>query len=530
MPVPTNADEFIALVRKSNLIDPARLEAYLATHPGPHESPAALAQRMRADGLLGGFHVEQLLRGRYRGFFLGKHKVLDRIGLGGMGQVFLAEHVNMRRRVAIKVLPPDRASNEFTRQRFLREARAAGQLDHPNLVRAYDVDEDRGVYFLVMEYVDGVSLYELITRVGPLAPERAAHYLWQAANGLQYMSERGMVHRDIKPANLLVDRLGVIKILDLGLVRSQEETDSLTRGEGVKILGTADYLAPEQAIDCSRVDVRADIYGLGATGYFLLTGRPPFGGEKVAQKLIAHQTQPVIPVHELRPEVPPELSAVISRMLAKRPSDRYQTPAEVISALDPWAAEPPPPPTGREIPAVAGCEMYASSAAVNLSWSAVKAASRSGSRPGIATGPGSGSGSGIRFQSDSNVGIGQKSSPRPDQTPLPTALAPGTGQPVEPKFWGGQTLPPVLPASATHALAGDAARGVRGRPAAVAGPATPVHTRPSSLRQVLVAVTIVLTVTLAVWTVSLLTGLIGSSSQVPEQLDAPAVTEPARTP
>src|SRR5262245_36596756 len=137
MPAPTTADELVTLVRKSKLLDPAELDEYLSNQQVPFADPAALCARMRADGLLGAFHVEQLLRGKYRGFFLGKHKLLDRIGLGGMGQVFLAEHVNMRRRVAIKVLPPDRAQNEFSRERFLREARAAGQLDHPNLVRAF---------------------------------------------------------------------------------------------------------------------------------------------------------------------------------------------------------------------------------------------------------------------------------------------------------------------------------------------------------------------------------------------------------
>src|SRR5262249_18856167 len=151
-------------------------------------------------------------------FFLGRYKVLDRIGLGGMGQVFLAEHREMRRRVALKVMPPDRTENQYARERFFREARAAGQLDHPNLVRAYDVDQDGSVIFLVMEFVDGISFQDLVARHGPLDPVRAVHYLWQAASGLGFLADRGMVHRDIKPANLLVDRNGVVKILDLGLV------------------------------------------------------------------------------------------------------------------------------------------------------------------------------------------------------------------------------------------------------------------------------------------------------------------------
>ena len=217
-------------------------------------------------GLITKFHADQLLRGKHRGYFLGKYKLLERIGLGGMGQVFLAEHVSMRRQVALKVLPPEMSTNEYTRERFMREARAAGQLNHPNLVRAMDVDGEGEVLYLVLEYIDGVTLHDLVAQNGPLDPHRAANYLWQAANGLAYVNACGLIHRDVKPANILVDRLGVVKILDLGLVRSQVEDDDLTRGQGVKILGTADFLAPEQAIDCSSVDVRADLYALARLG------------------------------------------------------------------------------------------------------------------------------------------------------------------------------------------------------------------------------------------------------------------------
>jgi serine/threonine protein kinase len=213
MPAPTTIPELLEVVRKSNLIESARLDAYLVTHPGPYETPAELCDRMQADGLITPFHARQLVRGKHRGFFLGKHKVLDRIGLGGMGQVFLAEHVTMKRRVAIKVLPPDRAENKFARERFLREARAAGLLDHPNLVRAFDVDADGDIIFLVMEFVDGISFHDLVSRFGPLDPARAGYYLWQAANGLAYLHAHGLIHRDIKPANLLV-RDGAIVVID----------------------------------------------------------------------------------------------------------------------------------------------------------------------------------------------------------------------------------------------------------------------------------------------------------------------------
>jgi serine/threonine protein kinase len=496
MPAPTTVDELVSLIRKSNLLDPAVLDEYLAAHPGPFADPGALCARMHADGLLGAFHVEQLLRGKYRGFFLGKHKLLDRIGLGGMGQVFLAEHVNLRRRVAIKVLPPDRAQNEFSRERFLREARAAGQLDHPNLVRAFDVDCEGDVYFLVMEFVDGVSFHELVTRHGPLDGARAAYYLWQAAHGLAYMSERGLVHRDVKPANLLVDRHGVVKLLDLGLVRSQVESDDLTRNEGVKILGTADYLAPEQALECSKVDVRADIYSLGATAYFLLTGKPPFGGDKTAQKLIAHQVQRVKPIREQRPDVPAALAAAIERMLAKRPADRYQTPGEVIAALDAWAIEPPPPPAAHEIPAVIGCGTTASSS-VNLSSGVTRTP-----RPG--TGSGS-SGSGTRYTHGSHLKLGHLSGVRSGIRQPAAAVAEPPKRVAE-----APVLPPILPAAATHGLLKRPAPGVRPRIASM--DETEPETRPSIMTRQRTWVAVVASLTLAavVCIVALLSGAVGN--------------------
>ena len=423
MASPTTVDAFFDCVRKSGLLETAQFEAFLATHPAGFESPAGAAACLIADNLLTPFHTGQLLRGKHKGFFLGRYKILDRIGLGGMGQVFLAEHDSMRRRAALKVLPPDRSVNEFSRARFLREARASAQLDHPNLVRAFDFDQDGEVTFLVMEYVDGVTFHDLVLRSGPLNAYRAAHYIWQAANGLSYLHERGMIHRDIKPANVLVDRQGVIKLLDLGLVRSVDDVENLTRGEGVKILGTADYLPPEQAIDCSAVDRRADIYGLGATAYYLLTGHPPFVGEKVAQKLIAHQMQAVTPICAARPDVPEGLSDAITRMLAKRPDDRFQSATEVMDAVEEWATYMPEPPSEVEIPATAGMSGHAGM--VNL-----------GPRPSSRAAPGltSASGSAIKYHSDPK-------------------LNGGASVAIAPSFPTVDNGPAVLPAMATHGAA-----------------------------------------------------------------------------
>jgi serine/threonine protein kinase len=498
MPAPTTTPELLEVVRKSGLIEPARLDAYLVTHPGPYETPAELCDRLQADGLITPFHARQLVRGKHRGFFLGKHKVLDRIGLGGMGQVFLAEHVTMKRRVAIKVLPPDRAENKFARERFLREARAAGLLDHPNLVRAFDVDADGDIIFLVMEFVDGISFHDLVSRFGPLDPARAGYYLWQAANGLAYLHAHGLIHRDIKPANLLVDRLGVVKILDLGLVRSEAEDDNLTRGEGVKFLGTADYLAPEQAIDCSNVDARADLYSLGAMGYFLLTGQTPFDGDRVAQKLIAHQTKAIRPIRELRPEVPAALCGVITKLLAKKPADRYQNAAELLAALSEWAQTPPPPPTEEEIPAVTG-SAFLNSASVSFSAVLLRSAERSGGSSVTLGGSASGSSSGrLNGLASSAARAGASSSVLP--------------KPAE-------FLPPILPASATHGERAPAAP----LPELAATAPPPVS---RSRQRFSVAIAFSLALAIAVWQVALLAGASFQSSPRQAPANPPADTTP----
>jgi serine/threonine protein kinase len=217
-------------------------------------------------------------------------------------------------------------------------------LDHPNLVKAYDVDQENGVHYLVMDYVDGYSLQQIVSRFGPLSIELSAHSIRQAAQGLQAAHAAGLVHRDIKPANILLDCNGVIRVLDLGLALffSDREDPLTLKFDNKPVLGTADYVAPEQALDSHEVDSRADIYSLGATFHFLLAGQPLFPKGQIAQKLIWHQTLQPEPLRHLRPEVPAELAAIVERMIAKSPDRRYQTSAEVIEALQPWTANPLP--------------------------------------------------------------------------------------------------------------------------------------------------------------------------------------------
>jgi serine/threonine protein kinase len=358
MSAPSTVDQFLDLAGKSGLLDPEGLRAYLqrlrSGGAGP-AAPRALADALVRDGLLTRFQVEQLLQGKWRNFVLcGKYKVLGPLGAGGMGAVFLCEHAIMRRKVAVKVLPGSRADDPAHVERFHREARAVARLRHPNIVIAYDVDRDHNVHFLVMEYVDGSTFHRLVKARGPLSPLRAAHYIRQAALGLQHAHEAGLVHRDVKPSNLLLDRGGTVKVLDLGLARFfSDPPDDLSRRHAESPVGTMDYMAPEQALDSHAVDIRADVYGLGATFYYLLAGHGPFREGTAAQKMLWHQVRPPRPIHELRPEVPEGLSAVITRMMAKAPEDRYQTPAEVAEALAPWTTTPIPPPAAEEMPPLA---------------------------------------------------------------------------------------------------------------------------------------------------------------------------------
>jgi serine/threonine protein kinase len=357
MAAPSTADEFLELTVKSGLVEPQELRAYLQglddASPRPDEAKA-MADALLRDGLLTRFHVEQLLRGKWRNFVLsGKYKVLGPLGSGGMGQVYLCEHQVMRRRVAVKVLP-DPAGDASALERFRREARAVAQLKHPNIVGGHDIDRDGKLHFLVMEYIDGSTLYSVVKRHGPMDPVRAAHYVRQAALGLQHAHEAGLVHRDIKPSNLLLDRSGTVKILDLGLARFfHDKSDDLSRRHAESPVGTMDYMAPEQAVDSHRVDIRADIYSLGATLYFLLAGHGPFSGATPLQKLLCHQLEEPRPIRELRPQVPRGMDAVIERMMAKDPAERYQTPAEVVRALAPWTRKPIAPPPPEEMPELA---------------------------------------------------------------------------------------------------------------------------------------------------------------------------------
>jgi len=354
MAAPSTVDEFVELIRKSAVLDEPRLSSYVQKLKNDLATPKELslvAGLFVRDGLLTYFQAEQFLQGRWKRFTIGKYKVLEKIGSGGMGQVFLCEHKLMRRRVALKVLPTVKAADPSSLDRFYREARAVAALDHINIVRAYDIDQDDNLHFLVMEYVDGASMQDMIRKSKRMDITRACHYMYWSAIGLQHAHASGLYHRDIKPGNILVDRTGVVKILDLGLARFfNDDEDLLTKKYDESVLGTADYLAPEQAIDSHSVDGRADIYSLGATFYFLLTGSPPFSDGSIAQKLLWHQTRTPKPVREIRPEIPASVAVILEKMMAKKAEDRYQTPALLAEALLPFTQTPIGPPPEDEMP------------------------------------------------------------------------------------------------------------------------------------------------------------------------------------
>ena len=338
--LPQTSDDLLRLIDRSGLIPLEKVHQRLNGNKPP-ATARPLAQLLVQSGLLTNFQAEQMLQGKSRGFFLGNYRVLERVGGGATAGVFLCEHQVMRHRVAVKVLDQQLLQDDPNNLlRFRREARAAAALSHPNIVRTIDLDEDAGRHFLVMEYVEGVTLNNWLKR-NPQAPQKVfASFILQAALGLLHIHENNLIHRDLKPGNLLIDKQGTVKILDLGLAKFTEDTgDLLSKVQGANIMGTVDFMAPEQADGDLDLDIRADIYSLGATLYFLLTGgQAPFHGSTVGAKMIAIQFQNPKPISDYRPEIDPRLEKIVERMMAKSPEDRYQTPAELIETLQAWMA------------------------------------------------------------------------------------------------------------------------------------------------------------------------------------------------
>lgn len=377
-------NELVDFLTRYQLLSHSHLEA-LAREAGKYKSASEITEDLVQRGLLTKYQQSHLLTGQGDKLVLGPYRLIEPLGEGGMGMVVKGWHPRLDRYAAIKLIRPQvLASRPEIVTRFHREAKAIAQLHHPNVVMLYDADEVNDTHYIAMEFVDGPTLEKMVRQNGPMSIKQSCDYMRQAALGLQHASECGLVHRDIKPSNILVttkgignnkrsstqikrpalvtirDRelavestvngrpdqaWGVVKILDMGLARLQEslEEDSnadqgtpLTRAGA--LLGTPDFIAPEQARDARSVDIRADLYSLGCTFYYVLTGRPPYPGGNDVQKLIKHQTERAVPIEDLRPHVPTAVTRVVERLMAKRPEDRFQTPQALADELAAYLA------------------------------------------------------------------------------------------------------------------------------------------------------------------------------------------------
>jgi serine/threonine-protein kinase len=355
MPIDSVAT-LVTQLNQSGLLQPPQLAEVTRQLQPRFQDPRALARHLIDRGWLTPLHINALFQGRGKDLVIGPYVLLERVGEGGMGQVFKARHQKLGKIVALKVIRKEWLAQPEAVRRFQREMQAASKLAHPNIVHAFDADQIGDTHLIAMEFVEGVDLARLVKEKGPLPIPTACDFIRQAALGLQHAFERGMVHRDIKPSNLLLTRAagqkregpwGTIKILDMGLARvpRPDDVDTSDSSSGTIthagcVVGTPDYIAPEQARDSHRVDIRADLYSLGCSFYLMLTGQVPFPGGTGMEKLFKHQLDVPTPVTNLRPDLPPELAAVVDRLLAKAPEQRYQTPIEVTQAVEAFIVAP----------------------------------------------------------------------------------------------------------------------------------------------------------------------------------------------
>ena len=327
-------EQYVKTILASRLITRTQMEEVFHKLEGqPRLTSIDLAVQLQQAGLLTAWQNKNLFRGRSKGFFLNHYKLLDCLGHGGMGVVYRGEHTMMKRQVAIKVLPADQTANSLL-ERFRVECQAIGSLNHPNIILAHDFNITEKYFYLVMEYVPGPTLDQLVEQSGPLAPNLVSDYIRQAADALAYVHEAGVIHRDIKPGNFILAPGGVVKLLDLGLARMQHSQElSITMASGAEVLGTLDFMAPEQAMDSHKVGPLADLYSLGCTMYFLLTGKPPFASGTPAERMMSHLCKTPEPPTALRPDVPLDLQAICLKLLAKMPEERFASAAMVSQVL-----------------------------------------------------------------------------------------------------------------------------------------------------------------------------------------------------
>ena len=333
-----SASDFISSIVDSQILSSEELQAAIKGDTTSHDA----ASQLVAQGRLTQYQADHLLSGNSDGLVLDEYVVLDKIGQGGMGTVLKARHKRLKRLAAVKLLSDKWLTNDSVIQRFYREVEVVARLSHPNIVTAYDARELNGQHCLIMEFVHGADLAAVVNSSGPLDVGQAVNCIAQAAEGLCYAHEHGVIHRDIKPANLLLSDDGSVKVLDLGLARLSEslavtpESDQTPLTEYGQVMGTVDYMSPEQAEDSRTADERSDIYSLGCTLHFLLMASPPYAGETLVKKLLAHGSGN-IPSLMSRGDLPDELETAFRKMVEPDVSKRFQSMEEVIAAMKPLA-------------------------------------------------------------------------------------------------------------------------------------------------------------------------------------------------
>jgi serine/threonine protein kinase len=338
-------ESFLKSVLRSGLLDREQLQQALRGVPTDRrDDSGALAKHLVRSGLLSAFQASKLLRGTARGLRLGPYQIITPIGRGGMGTVYLARDSRNQEMLALKVLPPKKArAEERLINRFRREMELCQLVSHPHLAQSYGVGVCDGIYYIAMEYIPGKSLHRLVAEDGTLTVPRAARLFAEAGSALEYAHGQGLIHRDLKPSNILVTPNDHAKVVDLGLALMEGEdlTDREVVGGRGFVVGTTDYMAPEQVADAVSVDARSDIYGLGCTLYHVLTGQPPFPGGTRKEKIQRHRNEQPTPIPQLNPSVPPGFVGIVRKMMAKDPAQRYASAAELREELVRWAGSAP---------------------------------------------------------------------------------------------------------------------------------------------------------------------------------------------